>query len=135
MDTVDIVNPNAKGPGRAVAFRVVTEYICRSYIFEGWTMALFHQIRRKDENETLKEMVRLYGKPAGPSTQDKRQQEEIEKAVQKRGRKPDPNAKQLLTLRLDPQVIEHFRATGDGWQTRMNMALRKAAGLTETSRS
>lgn len=46
-----------------------------------------------------------------------------------RGRKPDPNAKKLLTLRLDPQVIEYFRATGEGWQTRMNDALRKAAGL------
>lgn len=45
------------------------------------------------------------------------------------GRKPDPNAKKLLTLRLDPQVIEHFKATGEGWQTRMNDALRKAAGL------
>jgi uncharacterized protein (DUF4415 family) len=47
----------------------------------------------------------------------------------KGGRKKDPNAKQLLTLRLDPQVIEHFRSTGEGWQTRMNEALRKAAGL------
>lgn len=47
----------------------------------------------------------------------------------KGGRKPDPNAKQLLTLRLDPDVIAAFRATGDGWQTRMNEALRKAAGL------
>lgn len=47
----------------------------------------------------------------------------------RRGRKPDPNAKQLLTLRLDPQVIEYFRSTGEGWQTRMNEALRKAAGL------
>lgn len=45
------------------------------------------------------------------------------------GRKPDPNAKQLLTLRLDKDVIEHFRSSGDGWQTRMNEALRKAAGL------
>lgn len=47
----------------------------------------------------------------------------------KGGRKPDPNSKKLLTLRLDPQVIEHFRSTGEGWQTRMNEALRKAAGL------
>lgn len=47
----------------------------------------------------------------------------------KSGRKPDPNAKKLLTLRLDPQVIEYFRSTGEGWQTRMNDALRKAAGL------
>lgn len=46
-----------------------------------------------------------------------------------RGRKPSPNSKKMLTLRLDQDVIEHFRASGEGWQTRMNEALRKAAGL------
>ena len=30
---------------------------------------------------------------------------------------------------LDPDVIAHFKATGKGWQTRINAALRKAAGL------
>jgi uncharacterized protein (DUF4415 family) len=30
---------------------------------------------------------------------------------------------------LDPDVIEHFKAEGKGWQTRVNAALRKAAGL------
>jgi uncharacterized protein (DUF4415 family) len=29
-------------------------------------------------------------------------------------------------VRLDPDVVEHFRATGPGWQTRINVAL---AGL------
>lgn len=53
----------------------------------------------------------------------------LEAPKRKGGRKPDPDAKKLLTLRLDPQVIEHFRSTGEGWQTRMNEALRKAAGL------
>jgi uncharacterized protein (DUF4415 family) len=37
--------------------------------------------------------------------------------------------KQLVSLRLDPDVLEHFRSTGDGWQSRMNEALRQAAGL------
>jgi uncharacterized protein (DUF4415 family) len=37
--------------------------------------------------------------------------------------------KRRVTLMLDPAVIEHFRAGGRGWQTRMNAALRKAAGL------
>ncbi|GAN84032.1 BrnA antitoxin family protein [Novacetimonas hansenii] len=45
---------------------------------------------------------------------------------QKRGPKPNPNAKKLLTLRIDPDVIEAFKRTGDGWQTRMNDALRSA---------
>ena len=33
------------------------------------------------------------------------------------------------TLRLDPDVVQHFKAAGPGWQTRINEALRKAAGL------
>lgn len=37
-----------------------------------------------------------------------------------------PRAKKLLTLRMDEDVIEAFRATGKGWQARMNDALRKA---------
>ncbi|MDX5985949.1 BrnA antitoxin family protein [Sphingomonas echinoides] len=47
-----------------------------------------------------------------------------------RGRPPQRDvAKRQVTLRLDPDVIERFRADGPGWQGRMNAALRKAAGL------
>lgn len=31
-----------------------------------------------------------------------------------------------VTLRLDADVVEAFKADGEGWQTRMNDALRKA---------
>jgi uncharacterized protein (DUF4415 family) len=37
--------------------------------------------------------------------------------------------KQPVLLNIDPDVIERFKADGPGWQTRMNAALRKAAGL------
>ena len=40
-----------------------------------------------------------------------------------------PHAKQQVALRLDPEVIERFKAAGPGWQTRMNDALRAAVGL------
>ena len=43
--------------------------------------------------------------------------------------RPSGSAKQQVSLRLDKRVIEAFRADGPGWQTRMNEALRKAAGL------
>ena len=46
-----------------------------------------------------------------------------------RGRPRLANPKQAVKLRIDHDVLEHFRATGPGWQTRMNAALRKAAGL------
>ena len=32
-------------------------------------------------------------------------------------------------LHIDADVIEHFRKSGQGWQKRVNEALRKAAGL------
>jgi uncharacterized protein (DUF4415 family) len=47
-----------------------------------------------------------------------------------RGRPPERGvAKRQVTLRLDPDVIDRFRAEGPGWQGRMNAALRKAVGL------
>ena len=39
-----------------------------------------------------------------------------------------PNAKELVSLRIDRDVLEHFQQDGPGWQERMNEALRKAAG-------
>jgi len=46
-----------------------------------------------------------------------------------RGRPPSDSPKQAIKLRLDAEVIHRFKADGPGWQTRMNNALRKAAGL------
>ena len=48
--------------------------------------------------------------------------------VIRRGRPPG-SAKRLVSLRIDQAVIDHFRAGGPGWQSRLNAALRKAAGL------
>jgi uncharacterized protein (DUF4415 family) len=45
-----------------------------------------------------------------------------------RGQQKAP-VKKLVSLRLDPDVIDHFRAAGPGWQRRINDALRKAARL------
>lgn len=45
------------------------------------------------------------------------------------GRPLSENPKKQVTLRLDPDVIEKFRATGKGWQSRINAELRKALGI------
>ena len=37
--------------------------------------------------------------------------------------------KEAVNLRLDADVVAYFRATGRGWQSRINDALRKLAGL------
>jgi uncharacterized protein (DUF4415 family) len=34
--------------------------------------------------------------------------------------------KQQVTIRLDADVVEHFRSRGRGWQTRLNAQLRRA---------
>jgi uncharacterized protein (DUF4415 family) len=39
-----------------------------------------------------------------------------------------PNAKELVSLRIDRDVLDHFQEDGPGWQDRINDALRKAAG-------
>ena len=41
---------------------------------------------------------------------------------------PEQNRKPV-TILLDDDVIEHFKAGGEGWHARINAALRKAAGL------
>lgn len=45
------------------------------------------------------------------------------------GRPKSDSAKESISLRLDPDVLAFFRATGPGWQTRINDALRKVAKL------
>jgi len=40
------------------------------------------------------------------------------------GRPVADNPKQSVTLRYSPEVIEAFRSTGNGWQTRMDAALK-----------
>ena len=47
----------------------------------------------------------------------------------KPGRPKLANAKRSVHLRLSPDVLAHFRATGPGWQTRIDDVLRKAARL------
>lgn len=42
------------------------------------------------------------------------------------GRPKAANPKVAVSLRLDRDVVEKFRATGPGWQTRINEALRQA---------
>jgi uncharacterized protein (DUF4415 family) len=45
--------------------------------------------------------------------------------VVRRGRPKSDNTKKLVSLRLDQDVIDRFRATGPGWQSRINETLRE----------
>jgi len=45
--------------------------------------------------------------------------------VSKGGRPVSPNPRKLISLRLPADVIERWKATGAGWQTRMAERLSK----------
>ena len=51
-------------------------------------------------------------------------------AASRRGRGPQKQpTKVAVSLRLTREVVERFKAAGPGWQSRMDEALKKAAGL------
>lgn len=55
--------------------------------------------------------------------------EEIMARAARRGRPPgsvSPATKQAVKLRLDPDLLAALRASGAGWQTRVNAILRQA---------
>src|SRR6202171_1699339 len=48
----------------------------------------------------------------------------------RRGRPPlSGTSKTAITLRLDEDVVQAYRETGEGWQTRINADLRRARKL------
>jgi uncharacterized protein (DUF4415 family) len=49
---------------------------------------------------------------------------ELQQFRRTRGRPQGSGKKEQVTLRLDADILEQFRATGNGWQTRINDALR-----------
>ena len=42
-----------------------------------------------------------------------------------RGKQKKPT-KKVTSIRLDPEVIDYFKSTGDGWQSRINNFLKAA---------
>lgn len=54
-----------------------------------------------------------------------------------RGRPKSTNKKLLVSVRYSPEVVAFFKATGEGWQSRMDSVLRRyvARCARDTSRS
>ncbi len=50
--------------------------------------------------------------------------EELATAIKRRGRPMGSGTKEQVAIRFDREVIAAFRASGAGWQTRMNDALK-----------
>lgn len=50
------------------------------------------------------------------------------------GLPPIPERKQQITLRIDEDVLSWFKATGEGYETRINAVLRRYMGMEELAR-
>ncbi|MBK8742717.1 MAG: BrnA antitoxin family protein [Betaproteobacteria bacterium] len=74
-----------------------------------WTRANFARAE-----PAAKVLPRLFGK-----------QEAAEMLKPKRGRPISATRKAHVNIRLDADIVEQFRATGRGWQTRLNAALKQ----------
>ena len=53
----------------------------------------------------------------------------VEGILRRPGRPPKADCKVSVTLRLDRDVVERFKASGAGWQTRINEALKKSRSV------
>ncbi len=61
-------------------------------------------------------------RPASPAELKKA----LAASVKKRGRPAGSGTKSPTTLRIDRDVLDALRASGEGWQTRVNALLREA---------
>ena len=55
--------------------------------------------------------------------------DQAESIRRSRGRPPLERPKKQVTLRIDADVLERLRASGKGWQGRVNEVLKKTVGL------
>lgn len=54
-----------------------------------------------------------------------REEGEAAMRLKMRGRPPLEFKRPMLSMRVDPDVLEKLRASGKGWQTRLNAVLRE----------
>ena len=58
----------------------------------------------------------------------------VEAMKRGRGRPKIENPKQRVSLRLDPKIVAAYRATGEGWQSRINEILARALSQEKAKR-
>ncbi len=69
-----------------------------------------------------------FARAVGPGSLSDAELAAFPNTLKRLGRPPLPTPKKAVKLRLDFDVLERWRASGPGWQTRMNDALRRALG-------
>ena len=79
--------------------------------------------RRVALNDADEETRVNEGIAADPDTHESDEQEFAN--LRPVGRPRSEVTKERITIRLSPEVVDAFRATGKGWQTRMDAALKE----------
>ena len=79
-------------------------------------------------NGNERSMARDFDRDAAPDLSKDGWPEKFAKTAVRRGRPPVARPKVSTTIRLSRDVIDHFKAGGRGWQTRIDEALREWIG-------
>ena len=79
------------------------------------------QIASDPDNPELTDAQLAQGKPFAEAFPDL-----MESIRRSRGRPPVEKPLQQISIRLDPDVVAKFKATGKGWQGRINEVLKQA---------
>lgn len=97
---------------------------------------LFKHIRPLTDEEEAEIQRQIASDPDAPEATDEQLAqarpfrevfpEFYEQIQQARGRPKIDRPKQVVSIRLDPDVIAKFKATGKGWQGRINEVLKNA---------
>ncbi|AJC18848.2 BrnA antitoxin family protein [Pandoraea sputorum] len=64
-------------------------------------------------------------KPASKVLHEIVGEEAAEKLLRPRGRPRSEHPKERINIRLSPEVLEYFKASGNGWQTRIDAVLKQ----------
>lgn len=84
------------------------------------------QIKTAAKADAPKTPAMVKPKPVAPPTKT----ETIVQSTKGKGGRPKTgSAKEQVSLRLDPRVLAHYRASGEGWQSRLNADLVRLCGL------
>ena len=79
-------------------------------------------------NGNERSTARDFDRDAAPDLSKDGWPEKFAKTAVRRGRPPVARPKVSTTIRLSRDVIDHFKAGGRGWQTRIDEALREWIG-------
>ena len=79
-------------------------------------------------NGNERSTARDFDRDAAPDLSEDGWLEKFARTAVRRGRPPITKPKVSTTIRLSRDVIDHFKAGGHGWQTRIDEALREWVG-------